>query len=83
MEGIPAVYIQNLIGSSNDYIKVKKKTGLNRAINRGNWEFEKKILCKLSDKNSKNYKILYELKIINLRKNSLHFILMLHNSHCS
>ena len=24
MEGIPAVYIQNLIGSSNDYIKVKK-----------------------------------------------------------
>ena len=40
MEGIPAVYIQNLIGSSNDYIKVKK-TGLNRAINRGNWEFEK------------------------------------------
>ena len=86
MEGIPAVYIQNLIGSSNDYIKVKK-TGLNRAINRGNWEFEK-IMCKLSDKNSKNYKILYELKkIINLRKkqpafhpNATQFTLQLDNS---
>ena len=38
MEGIPAVYIQNLVGSKNDYNKVKK-TGSNRSINRKNWEF--------------------------------------------
>ena len=24
MEGIPAIYIQNLVGSENDYSKVKK-----------------------------------------------------------
>ena len=39
MEGIPAVYIQNLVGSKNDYTKVKK-TGSNRSINRKNWEFK-------------------------------------------
>ena len=67
MEGIPAVYIQNLVGSKNDYTKVKK-TGSNRSINRKNWEF-KLLEEKLKNKKSINYKIFNLLKeIILIRK---------------
>ena len=67
MEGIPAVYIQNLVGSKNDYTKVKK-TGSNRSINRKNWEF-KLLEEKLKNKKSINYKIFNLLKeIISIRK---------------
>ena len=67
MEGIPAVYIQNMIGSKNDYAKVKK-TGINRSINRRNWEFNL-LEQKLKNKNSTNSKIFNLLKeIISLRK---------------
>ena len=53
-EGIPAVYIQNFIGSDNDYLKVKK-TGINRSINRKNWDYTD--LCKkLDSKSSVNFK---------------------------
>ncbi|MDC3091812.1 hypothetical protein OA848_05445, partial [Rickettsiales bacterium] len=66
-EGIPAVYIQNLIGSNNDLEKVRE-TGINRAINRKNWEYEE-IICLLKNKSSVNYEI-YDLlnRIIILRK---------------
>ena len=40
MEGIPAVYIQNLVGTENDYEKVKL-TSSNRSINRKNWDLKK------------------------------------------
>ena len=67
MEGIPAVYIQNLVGSKNDYIKVKK-TGSNRSINRKNWEFNL-LEEKLKKKKSINSKVFYFLKeIITIRK---------------
>ena len=67
MEGIPAVYIQNLVGSKNDYTKVKK-TGSNRSINRKNWEF-KLLEEKLKNKKSINHKIFNHLKeIISIRK---------------
>ena len=67
MEGIPAVYIQNLVGSTNDYTKVKK-TGSNRSINRKNWEF-KLLEEKLKNKKSINHKIFNHLKeIISIRK---------------
>ena len=67
MEGIPAVYIQNLVGSKNDYTKVKK-TGSNRSINRKNWEF-KVLEEKLKNKKSINHKIFNHLKeIISIRK---------------
>jgi len=67
MEGIPAVYIQNLVGSKNDYTKVKK-TGSNRSINRKNWEF-KLLEEKLKNKKSINYKTFNLLKeIISIRK---------------
>ena len=32
MEGIPAIYIQNFLGSKNDNIKVKKQTVLDPLI---------------------------------------------------
>ena len=67
MEGIPAVYIQNLVGSKNDYTKVKK-TGSNRSINRKNWEF-KLLEEKLKNKKSINHKTFNLLKeIISIRK---------------
>ena len=67
MEGIPAVYIQNLVGSKNDYTKVKK-SGSNRSINRKNWEFNL-LEEKLKNKKSINYKIFNLLKeIISIRK---------------
>ena len=67
MEGIPAVYIQNLVGSKNDYSKVKK-TGSNRSINRKNWEF-KLLEEKLKKKKSTNHKLFFLLKeIISIRK---------------
>ena len=67
MEGIPAVYIQNLVGSTNDYTKVKK-TGSNRSINRKNWEF-KLLEEKLKNKKSINHKTFNLLKeIISIRK---------------
>ena len=67
MEGIPAVYIQNLIGSSNDYKKVKQ-TGLNRSINRKNWNYDYLIslLNKKTSIENKIYKTLNE--IIKIRK---------------
>ncbi len=67
MEGIPAVYIQNLVGSTNDYTKVKK-TGSNRSINRKNWEFNL-LEEKLKNKKSINHKTFNLLKeIISIRK---------------
>ena len=38
MEGIPAVYFQNLVGSDNDILKFKKTKSV-RSINRKNWDF--------------------------------------------
>ena len=71
-EGIPAVYIQNLVGSDNDYKKVNE-TGINRSINRRNWNFEE-LVSKLEIKSSLNRKI-YELlnEIIILRKKQIAF----------
>ena len=50
MEGIPAIYIQNLLGSKNDIVKLKL-TKLNRSINRRNWNFEE-IKRLVREKNS-------------------------------
>jgi len=64
VEGIPAIYIQNLLGSKNDNSKVKK-TGLNRSINRRNWEYDE-VKYKLKKSENKNCKIYNSL--INLMK---------------
>ncbi len=64
VEGIPAIYVQNLLGSQNDNSKVKK-TGLNRSINRRNWIYDD-VKYKLNSNKTKNSKIYNSL--INLLK---------------
>ena len=72
MEGIPAVYIQNLFGTENDYKKVKK-TKINRSINRKNWDYNL-LVSKLKNKATKNNKLFSALnKIISLRKKQAAF----------
>ena len=67
VEGIPAIYIQNLLGSKNDNLKVKK-TGLNRSINRKNWKYND-VKYKLKKSENKNYKIYNSLiNLIKIRK---------------
>ena len=66
MEGIPAIYIQNLIGSKNDLLKLKK-TKIFRSINRKNWDLNK--LLNLLDKNTVNKKVYSEIiKLVKIRK---------------
>ena len=67
MEGIPAVYFQNLIGSNNDKKKFKK-TKSYRSVNRRNWDFDN-LVKKLKTPDSQNFKIYKELiRLIALRK---------------
>jgi len=67
MEGIPAVYIQNLIGSRNDFKKYQKTKSF-RSINRKNWEYNG-LLKKLKSKSSINKKIYEALtRLVKLRK---------------
>ena len=39
IEGIPAIYIHSLVGSTNDYKQVEK-TNNKRSINRRSWKFD-------------------------------------------
>ena len=72
MEGIPAIYIQNFLGSRNDNVKVKK-TKSQRSINRKNWNFET-LQKKIENKSSINSKILRSLNnLIVLRKKQVAF----------
>ena len=67
MEGIPAVYFQNLIGSTND-LKKLKKTKSYRAVNRKNWDFNE-LIKKLNTSSTINKKIYTSLlKLILIRK---------------
>ena len=67
IEGIPAIYIQNLLGSRNDNIKVKN-TGHNRSINRKNWDYDD-LKLKLKKNDEQNYLIYNSLiKLIKIRK---------------
>mgnify|MGYP001194966982 CR=1 FL=1 len=67
MEGIPAVYFQNLIGSKNDFKKFKK-TKSYRSVNRKNWDFDN-LIKKLDTPSSQNFKIYKEiLRLISVRK---------------
>ena len=67
MEGIPAIYIQNLVGSKND-LKKLKTTKLYRSLNRKNWDLNK--LCELLDNKSSINNRAYSsiMKLIILRK---------------
>ena len=67
MEGIPAIYIQNLLGSKNDLQKLKN-TNIKRSVNRRNWDFEEliKLLKKNQSLNEKIYKSI--IRLFSLRK---------------
>ena len=67
MEGIPAVYLQNLVGSNNDKRKFKK-TKSYRSLNRRNWDYDN-LIKRLKTSDSQNHKIYKELiRLIALRK---------------
>ncbi|RBP86306.1 sucrose phosphorylase [Cytobacillus firmus] len=67
LPGVPAVYIQSMLGSRNDYAGVEK-TGMNRSINRQKYNFSD-IAEELTSKSSLRNMIFTEMtKIIQTRK---------------
>ncbi|MEH7035786.1 sugar phosphorylase, partial [Priestia megaterium] len=67
LPGVPAVYVQSILGSRNDYEGVAK-TGMNRSINRKKYTYNE-IEKELTDVNSLRHSIFTELtKIIQIRK---------------
>ena len=72
MEGIPAIYIQNFLGSKNDNIKVKKTNSF-RSINRKNWNYDS-LTKIINNKSTINNKILNSIKtLIVIRKKQIAF----------
>ena len=72
MEGIPAIYIQNYLGSKNDNAKVKKTNSF-RSINRKNWNFDSLVKI-FKNKSNINSKILHSLnRLMVLRKKQIAF----------
>ena len=72
MEGIPAIYIQNFLGSKNDNIKVKKTNSF-RSINRKNWNYDS-LTKIINNKSTINNKIFNSIKtLIVLRKKQIAF----------
>jgi len=65
--GVPAVYIQSMLGSRNDYNGVKQ-TGMNRSINRQKYDLDE-ILTELKNEDSLRSKVFSGLTdIIQVRK---------------
>ncbi|MES9681895.1 alpha-amylase family glycosyl hydrolase [Gottfriedia acidiceleris] len=66
-QGVPAIYIQSMLGSRNDYAGVEK-TGMNRSINRQKYALDT-IEKELMEEGSLRNKVFTELtKIIQVRK---------------
>ena len=66
MEGIPAIYVQNLLASKNDLSNVKK-TKRYRSVNRRNWDYDK--LNKTLNNSSVNKKVYSAIiNLVKLRK---------------
>lgn len=67
LEGIPAIYIQSLFGSRNDYARVEH-TGRARSINRHIWK-ENELTASLKDSSGHHGKIFAELtRLIQVRR---------------
>lgn len=67
LEGIPALYIHSLLGTTNDYRRLQE-FGHNRAINRKQWP-EDELAALLDDPESHHHKVAASLKaLIELRK---------------
>lgn len=72
LPGVPAVYVQSVLGSRNDYDGVSK-TGMNRSINRQKYNLTE-IEKELANVDSLRYKVFSELTtIIQSRKNEALF----------
>lgn len=67
LEGIPGIYIHSLVGTGNDYEKLKN-TSHNRSINRHRWQYQE-LEKALADPHSQHSKVLERmLHLIKLRK---------------
>lgn len=85
MEGIPAIYIQNLLGSNNDLKKMKISKKF-RSVNRKNWDYDD-LLNKLNNRSLINSKIYTSItRLVKIRKkqhafhpNATQFTLQLKN----
>jgi len=66
LEGLPAVYIHSLLGTTNDYDKVTN-TGQNRSINRHRWHY-KELIHELDDAHSLHHQVLTQItQLISIR----------------
>ncbi|MGJ8692105.1 MAG: sugar phosphorylase [Thalassotalea sp.] len=66
LEGIPGIYIHSLLGTQNDYEKLKN-THHNRSINRHRWHYPE-LQAKLADQQSHHHRVLTTLtKLIDIR----------------
>jgi sucrose phosphorylase len=66
LEGVPGIYIHSLLGTQNDYEKVKN-TNQNRAINRHRWDYDL-LKAELDDTQSHHNTVLTSLKrLLDLR----------------
>lgn len=67
LEGIPGVYIHSLLGTGNDYEKVRN-TSQNRSINRHKWDFDS-LEAQLADPQSQHTKVHARMiELLNIRK---------------
>ncbi|MGJ8680167.1 sugar phosphorylase [Paraglaciecola sp.] len=67
LEGIPGVYIHSLLGTGNDYEKVRN-TSQNRSINRHKWDFDN-LETQLADPNSQHAKVHSRMvELLNIRR---------------
>ncbi|QIL88640.1 alpha-amylase [Microbulbifer sp. SH-1] len=67
LEGIPAFYLHSLVGTTNDYERMKEH-GHNRAINRRQWQ-ELELNKKLADPDSHHHRVFHQLRrLIQLRR---------------
>jgi sucrose phosphorylase len=67
LEGIPGVYIHSLLGTGNDYEKVRN-TSQNRSINRHKWDFDN-LETQLADPQSQHTKVHERMiELLNIRK---------------
>lgn len=70
--GVPAIYIQSILGSRNDYDGVEK-SGYNRAINRKKY-LREKIEAELMDDSTLRHRVYYALsRLITIRRNNKAF----------
>ncbi|MFT2109987.1 alpha-amylase family glycosyl hydrolase [Marinomonas sp. 2405UD68-3] len=72
LEGIPGIYIHSMLGTRNDYEKLKN-THHNRSINRHRWDYDQ-LEAHLSNEKSPHYSVLSRmLSLIDIRKKQIAF----------